>query len=118
MLHRYTRSIDELHGIANKIADRLKECFAETITVEITETHSQIGSGSLPVETLPSVAVVLNPLEISAEKLSEHFRHGSTPIIGRIENDQLWFDVRTLYEKEQKHLIETAVEIASKLGVH
>lgn len=118
MLQRYTRSIDALHLTANEIADRFKVIFAETIEVEITETHSQIGSGSLPVETLLSVAVVLNPLEISAEKLSEHFRHGSTPIIGRIENDQLWFDVRTLYEKEQKHLIETAVEIASKLGVH
>ena len=116
MLHRYTRSIDDLQGIANKIADRLRIIFAETITVEITETHSQIGSGSLPVETLPSVAVVLNPLEISAEKLAEHFRRGSVPIIGRIENDQLWFDVRTLYEKEQKQLIETAAEVASKLG--
>ncbi|MDE0316698.1 MAG: L-seryl-tRNA(Sec) selenium transferase [Candidatus Poribacteria bacterium] len=116
MLHRYTRSIDELHGIAKEIADRLKIVFAETITVEITETHSQIGSGSLPVETLPSVAVVLNPLEISAEKLAEHFRRGSVPIIGRIENDQLWFDVRTLYEKEQKQLIEAAAEVASKLG--
>ena len=117
MFQRYIRSIDELHSIANEIAGRLKVIFEETIEVEITETHSQIGSGSLPVETLPSVAVVLNPLEISAEKLSEHFRHGSTPIIGRIENDQLWFDVRTLYEKEQKHLIETAAEVASKLGV-
>ena len=116
MLHRYTRSIDELHGIAKEIVDRLKTIFGETITVEITDTHSQIGSGSLPVETLPSVAVVLNPLEISAEKLAEHFRRGSVPIIGRIENDLLWFDVRTLYEKEQKQLIEASAEVASKLG--
>ncbi len=116
MLHRYTRSIDELHGIANEIADYLKEIFSDNVAVQTAQTHSQIGSGSLPVETLPSVAVVLNPLEISAEKLAEHFRHGSIPIIGRIENDQLWFDVRTLYENEQKQLIETAAEVASKLG--
>jgi L-seryl-tRNA(Ser) seleniumtransferase len=116
MLHRYTRTIDELHDTAKKIADRLKVIFAENVAVEITETHSQIGSGSLPVETLPSVAVVLSPLEISAGKLAEYFRDGSTPIIGRIENEQLWFDVRTLYEKEQKQLIETAADVASKLG--
>lgn len=116
MFKRYTRTIDELHGTANEIAARLAGIFAETIEVKITETYSQIGSGSLPVETLPSVAVVLNPLEISAEKLAEHFRQGSTPIIGRIENDQLCFDVRTLYEREQKQLIETAAEVASKSG--
>ena len=116
MLQRYTRSIDDLHITANQIVDRLKVIFAETVGVEIAETHSQIGSGSLPVETLPSVAVVLSPLEISAGKLAEYFRHGSTPIIGRIQEEQLWFDVRTVYEEEQKQLIETASEVASKFG--
>ncbi len=115
MLHRYTRSIDELHITAEQIADRLKVIFGKIVSVEVSQTQSQIGSGSLPVETLPSIAVVLAPQTISAEKLSEHFRRGSTPIIGRIEDDQLWFDVRTLYETEQQRLIETAAEVASKL---
>ena len=116
MLQCYTRSIDDLHITANEIVGRLKVIFAETVAIEIAETHSQIGSGSLPVETLPSVAVVLSPLKVSAGKLAEYFRHGSTPIIGRVQDDQLWFDVRTVYEKEQKRLIETAAEVASKFG--
>lgn len=116
MLQRYTRTIDELQITAERIADRLKVIFEKIAAIEVYDTHSQIGSGSLPVETLPSIAVVLTPQTVSVEKLSEHFRHGSTPIIGRIEDDQLWFDVRTLYEREEKHLIQTAVEIASKFG--
>jgi L-seryl-tRNA(Ser) seleniumtransferase len=115
MLQRYTRSIDELHSIAKQISNRLNVIFENLVSIETSETQSEIGSGSLPVETLPSIAVVLTPLTISVEKLSEHFRRGSTPIIGRIENDQLWFDVRTLFDKEQKRLIQTADEIASKL---
>ena len=116
MLQRYTRPIDDLHITANEIVGRLKKIFAETVAVDIAETHSQIGSGSLPVETLPSVAIVLNPLKISVGKLAEYFRHGSTPIIGRVQDEQLWFDVRTVFEKEQKQLIETAAEVASKFG--
>ena len=116
MLHRYTRSIDELQTIAEQIAERLKVVFEKAVSIEVSETQSQIGSGSLPVETLPSIAVVLASQTISAEKLAEHFRRGSTPIIGRIEDDQLWFDVRALYEREEKYLLQTAAEVASKLG--
>ncbi len=115
MIQRYTRSIDELQVAAEHIADRLQVIFEDIVTVETSETQSEIGSGSLPVETLPSIAVVLKSQTGSAETLSEHFRHGSTPVIGRIETDQLWFDVRTLYEEEQELLIQTAEEITSKL---
>ncbi len=115
MLHRYTRSIEELQTTAEKITARLKPIFDGKVTIELSDTQSEIGSGSLPIETLPSIAVVLTPHSISVDKLSEHFRNGITPVIGRIEHDQLWFDVRTLLEKEEKLLVETAEEVASKL---
>ena len=115
MLNRYTRSMDELLSIAVRIADRLKVVFEKTVSINVSETQSEIGSGSLPVETLPSIAVMLTPNTISVDRLSECFRLGNTPIIGRIEDDQLWFDVRTLYEMEQELLIETASEVAKKL---
>ena len=115
MIQRYTRSIDELQITAEHIADRLKVIFDNIANIEVSETQSEIGSGSLPVETLPSIAVVLTPQKVSAETFSEHFRNGNTPVIGRIETDQLWFDMRTVYEDDQKLLIRTAEEIALML---
>lgn len=112
MVNRYTRSMDELLTIAVHIADRLKVIFEKTISVHVSETQAEIGSGSLPVETLPSIAVMLTPQTVSVDKLAKYFRLGSTPVIGRIETDQLWFDVRTLYGMEQELLIETASEVA------
>lgn len=115
MLCRYTRSMDELLAIAVHITDRLKVIFDKKVSINVSETQSEIGSGSLPVETLPSIAVMLTPQTTSVDRLSEYFRRGSTPIIGRIEDDQLWFDVRTLFAMEQELLIETAAEVAKKL---
>lgn len=115
MLSRYIRSMDELLAIAVRIAERLKVILEKKVSINVSETQSEIGSGSLPVETLPSIAVMLTPQTISVDRLSEYFRLGSTPIIGRIEDDQLWFDVRTLFEMEQELLIETAAEVAQKL---
>ena len=117
MLQRYTRSIEDLKRTAEQITDKLQAIFNKNISIAITETQSEIGSGSLPTETLPSIAVVLTPERVSVEKLSEYFRRCSTPIIGRIENDQLWFDVRTLFENEQKSLIQAAKEVNSTIDI-
>ncbi len=115
MVNRYTRSMDELRTIAAHIADKLKVIFEKSISVHVSETQAEIGSGSLPVETLPSIAVMLTPKTVSVDKLAKSFRLGSTPVIGRIGADQLWFDVRTLYGMEQDLLIKTASEVAKKL---
>lgn len=115
MLQRYTRSIEELYATAEKLSDRLKTIFHDNISIEVSPTLSQIGSGSLPEETLSSVAVVLTPNTITVEKLSELFRQGSTPIIGRIVDKQLRFDVRTIYKTEEDYLIQTANELSSTI---
>ncbi len=116
MLQRYTRSIDDLQNVAGQLVEKLENIFQDSITIDVSETQSEIGSGSLPVETLPSIAVVLTPKTISISKLSECFRQGKTPVIGRIENDQLMFDLRTLYEAEIQFLIQTAAEVVSNIG--
>lgn len=115
MLKRYTRSIDELHNAAVQLVKNLKNIFEDYVLIDVSETQSEIGSGSLPVETLPSVAVVLTPTTISVNQLSELYRTGNTPIIGRIENDQLWFDLRTLYDNELHCLIQSSDEVAANI---
>ena len=115
MLNRYTRSIETLHAVAEKLKVQLQDIFDEKVNIQVSETYGQIGSGALPVETLPSVALVLEPLNISAELLASHFRDATVPVVGRIKNDRFWLDLRTIYEREQAWLIETATEVAKML---
>lgn len=115
MLNRYTRTIETLQTLAAALKTQLQERFAEKVNIQVSETYGQIGSGALPVETLPSVALVLEPLNISAEMLAAHFRDATVPVIGRIKNDHFWLDLRTIYEREQAWIIETATEVAKML---
>ena len=108
MLHRYTRSIDELRRIAEKLAGRLRQIFGDAIQVTIEESAAQIGSGSLPVDTLPSFAVALESTQISAEALAAHFRAQPIPIIGRTQDERFWLDVRTVFEQELAWIVEAA----------
>ena len=120
MLHRYTRSVTELREIAAQLANHLREVFGDAVQVTVEESVAQIGSGSLPVDTLSSVAVSLHALEISAETLATHFRAQSIPVIGRVQEEQLRFDVRTVFNQELEWIVETARGVignnASRIG--
>ena len=115
MLNRYTRSIETLQTVAKELKAQLEDLFGEKVNIQVSETYGQIGSGALPVETLPSVALVLEPSEISAETLAAQFRSTTTPVIGRIKDQQFWLDLRTVYEREQAWIVEAATQISKSL---
>ncbi len=115
MLNRYTRSIETLHTVAEKLKAQLQDLFAEKLNIQVSETYGQIGSGALPVETLPSVALVLESAQISAEMLAAQFRNATIPVIGRIKDGLFWLDLRTVYEREQTWIVETATQVAKTL---
>ncbi len=115
MLNRYTRAIETLHTVAAELKVQLQNLFGEKVDIQVSETYGQIGSGALPVETLPSVALVLETSDISAEILAAHFRSAAIPIIGRIKNDLFWLDLRTVYGREQAWIVEAATEVAKML---
>ena len=115
MLNRYTRPIEDLHALAKELKMQLETLFEKKIDIQVSETYGQIGSGALPVETLPSVALVLEPSEISAEMLATQFRNATIPVIGRIKDGLFWLDMRTVYEREQAWIVETATEVAEGL---
>ena len=108
MLQRYTRTMEELRSITEQLVANLEEIFNGRITVTIENSLAQIGSGSLPVETLPSLAVVLESPNISAEALATQFRTQAVPVIGRTQDERFWLDVRTVYDKEVASIIEAA----------
>lgn len=117
MLARYTRSIVELREVADKLANHLRHIFGATIEVMVEESTVQIGSGSLPVDTLPSLAVTLHSSQFSAESLAAQFRSQPTPVIGRVGDSRLRLDVRTIFEQELVWIIDTAKGVAKKLQV-
>ena len=114
MLNRYTRPMEALHAVAKQLARQLRDIFGEKVHIQIAETHGQIGSGALPVETLPSVALVLEPTDITADELASRFRQAKVPVIGRIKDAQLWLDLRAIYEREQACIVETARQVSLK----
>ncbi|MRS91856.1 L-seryl-tRNA(Sec) selenium transferase [Enterobacteriaceae bacterium RIT714] len=75
--------------------------------VRLESCQSQIGSGSLPVDRLPSAALTFTPRDgrgSQLETLSRRWRALTTPIIGRIYDGRLWLDLRCL--EDEKRFLE------------
>ena len=115
MLQRYTRSIAELREVAEKLANHLHQVFGDLIQVAVEESSAQIGSGSLPVDTLPSLAINLHAPQLSAETLAAHFRAQPIPVIGRVGDERLRFDVRTVFEGELVWIVKAAKRVMETL---
>ena len=62
--------------------------------VAIESCRSQIGSGALPLDLLPSHAVTIGGNAL--EKLARRLRGLPRPVIGRLAGDRLWLDCRCL----------------------
>jgi L-seryl-tRNA(Ser) seleniumtransferase len=109
-----TRPIGDILRIAEVISAKLGMILNGIAKASVEEDSSQVGSGSLPVESIKSWYVVLQPINISVEELARLFRSGSVPVIGRIRDDKFIMDMRTIYGADIRYILETAETIKTQ----
>jgi L-seryl-tRNA(Ser) seleniumtransferase len=100
-LRYLTRSVDELRGVASRVLGPLRAAVADGFEAEVADVASQIGSGALPVESIPSAGIVVRSRRTRAvgrhlAALTRALRALPAPVLGRIEVDTLILDVRML----------------------
>jgi L-seryl-tRNA(Ser) seleniumtransferase len=86
-------------ALARSVAQALAPRLDGIAAVQVVDCASQIGSGALPVEALPSAALSITPLDGSGrtlERLTAAFRALPLPVIGRVADGALLFDLRCL----------------------
>jgi len=79
--------------------------------VSVAPMFSQIGSGALPVETLPSAGLRLQPHEAKRAgrqlaRLEAALRALPRPVIGRIADQALWLDLRCLESADEAAFVD------------
>lgn len=97
-------------------AERIKRALlgAEAAAgVEVIDGFSQMGSGSLPGQNLPTRVVEVTPTATSVDEVAARLRSHEVPIFARIHKDALLIDPRTLLSGDAKVVIEALVDILS-----
>jgi L-seryl-tRNA(Ser) seleniumtransferase len=100
-LRLLTRPLAQIAAQAARLRPALQTALTPLYEVELVGMQGQIGSGSLPVERLPSAGLALAPVSAKGqgralERLGTALRALPRPVIGRLADDRLWLDLRCL----------------------
>ena len=101
----------EIARRARAMRTRLKK-EVKGIEVELFKGFSQVGSGSLPGEDLPTTLLSVALSGHSASGLARGLRLGDPPVFTRIVDDQVCIDPRTLQEGDDRLLVRALRELA------
>ncbi|WP_244816502.1 L-seryl-tRNA(Sec) selenium transferase [Caballeronia sp. Lep1P3] len=102
-LRLLTRPADAMRMAAERIQPALQRMAGESFAVTTEPMFSQIGSGALPVDVLPSYGLAVRLASGKRaggqlNRIEKKLRALQRPVIGRIADGALWLDLRCLEE--------------------
>ncbi|NKB21479.1 MAG: L-seryl-tRNA(Sec) selenium transferase [Alphaproteobacteria bacterium] len=118
-LRLLARKQEEIRATATRISPALDNTLGDRYAVALDQCQSQIGSGSLPAERLDSVALVIRPtatkgVGTALKHLATALRSLPMPVIGRIQDDAFWLDLRCLEPSNEEAFISQLNAITIK----
>ncbi len=107
-LRLLTRSAAEIESRARRLLPVVQAALDEAYEVTAESMTSQIGSGALPVDRLPSYGLCVRKAggkRGSLTRLEAQLRELPRPVIGRMADKTLWLDLRCLEAADETEFI-------------
>ena len=112
-LRLLTRPAAEIEAQARRLLPSVCGALGEDYEVAVAAVKSQIGSGALPIDLLPSHALSIRAAGKEGgsrrrgglNRLERAFRTLPRPILGRVAEDTLWLDLRCLEACDEAQFI-------------
>ncbi len=78
-------------------------------SIELIDGESEVGGGSMPLEKMKSRLISIDHHAKSTNQFVSELRDLEIPLIGRVNEDKLLLDLRTIDEKEYDFVVEALV---------
>ena len=108
-LHMISLSKERLFAKAEVLKTRLSDL---DFKITVAEDKAEVGGGSYPASYLDSVVVKLEHPRLSATDIERRLLEVEIPIITRIKDNELIFDMRTLRTREFDLVKQALIEVA------
>lgn len=103
----------ELRAAAERLQSAVAAVAPRQWQVTVQSTTAEVGGGSLPEAHLPSYAVAIRS-PLPAEQVEYALRSHRPPVFGRIREDTVLLDVRTLLPGDEVVITEALRRVASE----
>jgi L-seryl-tRNA(Ser) seleniumtransferase len=100
-LRAFTRSLDNIAAVGRTALPRMQQALGPEYRVTLCDATSQIGSGALPTEEIPTKAIAIDHAVLGADRIAAHFRAAQPPIVGRIKDGRFLLDLRTIFDADE-----------------
>ena len=112
VLRMLTVAPDSLRAAAEDMKRQLSSVLPPEWQIDVVATVAEVGGGSLPEAHLPSFGVEIRS-SLSANRLDAFLRAHQPPVFGRIREDALLLDVRTLLPGDDDIVVEVLARLSS-----
>ena len=90
---------------ADRLAKILLERAETSLSVSVQEDFSYVGGGAMPLVKLPTYVIAVKPRNTSVSDWVRKLRLGNPVLVGRINEQHLLLDLRTVAEDEEEEVI-------------
>jgi len=91
---------------ARRIHRGLGPATVERLAARVIEDRAQVGGGALPTVELPTAGLAIGATDAAARALDARLRAGDPPVIGRLVDDRLFLDCRTVLPGQVAGLVK------------
>jgi L-seryl-tRNA(Ser) seleniumtransferase len=97
-LRAFTRPLAEVEDTARRALPSLASALGSEYRLSVQDSTSQMGSGALPTDDIPTKVIVVEHDSMAAHRIAERFRHARPPIIGRVKDSRFLLDARAIFD--------------------
>jgi L-seryl-tRNA(Ser) seleniumtransferase len=111
--HMLTLTEEEAEKKAKDLRGKIEAALGKEslFTLTIVPTEGKVGGGTLPLQVLQGHGVRLKHKTLRPNGLEERLRLADTPIIGRVDDEGVILDVRTIFEWQYDTIISVLCQI-------
>lgn len=111
LLHLLSTSVENLRGRAERLAPQLAAQAAIALAEPVSDV-TYLGGGAVPGQQLATWCVALSPASVSVDRLASRLRAGSPSVVGRIQNERLCLDLRTVFPRQDQDLVSAVAALS------
>jgi L-seryl-tRNA(Ser) seleniumtransferase len=107
-------SVEDIERRARSLVSALgRSAVATNVKAEAVPSQAVMGGGSLPGRSIGSWALGVSHSERPASEVERRLRTGRPPVVGRIEDDRVLLDLRSVPPREDETLLRALLEALS-----
>jgi L-seryl-tRNA(Ser) seleniumtransferase len=104
LLQLLSTPLDNLRLRAERMAPQMAASPA-IASANAVDDVTYLGGGAVPTQKLATWCIALTPAEMSVDRLAARLRTGQPSVVGRVRDDRLYLDLRTVFPRQDLDLV-------------